>query len=105
MSLGGFYLFSEAVVAEEDRYVEPSSIVEIRETGGGQYVRPGCPPPQVLNAQLPAKLAKLVFSSPAGTMGPPSVSGRTGPGSVRVSEIDLSSPLNYGTPSPGSSIR
>ena len=24
---------------------------------------------------------------------------------MRVSEIDLSSPLNYGTPSPGSSIR
>jgi len=50
-------------------------------------------------------LAAPLPSSPAGTMGPPSVSGRTGPGSVRVSEIDLSSPLNYGTPSPGSSIR
>merc|ERR1719186_2287724 len=44
-------------------------------------------------------------------MNPPSVSGmddqpRGGPGSVMVSEIDLSSPLNYGTPSSvGSSLR
>jgi len=50
-------------------------------------------------------LAARLPSSPATLMGPPSVGPRGGPGSVRVSEIDLSSPLNYGTPSPGSSIR
>jgi len=51
-------------------------------------------------------LAAPLPSSPAvGAMGPPSV-GPGGPGSVRVSEIDLSSPLNYGTPSSaGSSLK
>ena len=39
--------------------------------------------------------APVVDNQPHG--GPPSVYG--GPGSVLVSEIDLSSPLNYGTPS------
>lgn len=51
--------------------------------------------------------APLPVSSP---MAPPSVAPpeqpRGGPGSVMVSEIDLSSPLNYGTPSSiGSSLR
>jgi len=51
-------------------------------------------------------LAARLPSSPATFGAPPSVGmPRGGPGSVRVSEIDLSSPLNYGTPSPGSSIR
>jgi len=50
-------------------------------------------------------LANPLPSSPATFGGPPSVGPRGGPGSVRVSEIDLSSPLHYGTPSPGSSIR
>merc|ERR1719435_768528 len=47
-------------------------------------------------------LANPLPSSPATFGGPPSVGPRGGPGSVRVSEIDLSSPLHYGTPSPGS---
>jgi len=57
-----------------------------------------------------SELAAPLPSSPA-NMNPPSVGGiddqpRGGPGSVMVSEIDLSSPLNYGTPSSvGSSLR
>jgi len=59
-----------------------------------------------------SELAAPLPSSPA-IMNPPSVGGvdniyttRGGPGSVMVSEIDLSSPLNYGTPSSvGSSLR
>ena len=57
-----------------------------------------------------SELAAPLPSSPA-NMNPPSVGGmddqpRGGPGSVMVSEIDLSSPLNYRTPSSvGSSLR
>ena len=53
-----------------------------------------------------SELAAPLPSSPAGAaMPPPRYPGplsdlldMRGPGSVRVSEIDLSSPLNYGTP-------
>ena len=41
--------FLEAALPEKDRYVQPSSIVKIRETGRGQYVRPGCPSPKVIH--------------------------------------------------------
>lgn len=47
---------------------------------------------------IKAALDPPVPSSPATFGGPPSVGPRGGPGSVRVSEIDLSSPLHYGTP-------
>ena len=55
-----------------------------------------------------SELAAPLPSSPASLMPPPTPSDqpRGGPGSVMVSEIDLSSPLNYGTPSSvGSSLR
>ena len=55
-----------------------------------------------------SELAAPLPSSPASLMPPPTPSEqpRGGPGSVMVSEIDLSSPLNYGTPSSvGSSLR
>ena len=55
-----------------------------------------------------SELAAPPPSSPASLMPPPTPSDqpRGGPGSVMVSEIDLSSPLNYGTPSSvGSNLR
>jgi hypothetical protein len=61
-----------------------------------------CGDPGTSKSQLLQYVYNLIPSSPAN---PLSVGPRGGPGSVRVSEIDLSSPLNYGTPSPGSSIR
>ena len=56
-----------------------------------------------------SELAAPLPSPPASAMLPPptpSDQPRGGPGSVLVSEIDLSSPMNYGTPSSvGSSLR
>ena len=56
-----------------------------------------------------SELAAPLPSSPASAMMPPptpSDQPRGGPGSVMVSEIDLSSPMNYGTPSSvGSSVK
>ena len=56
-----------------------------------------------------SELAAPLPSSPASALMPPptpSDQPRGGPGSVMVSEIDLSSPMNYGTPSSvGSSVK
>ena len=55
-----------------------------------------------------SELAAPLPSSPASLMPPPTPTDqpRGGPGSVMISGIDLSSPLNYGTPSSdGSNLR
>jgi len=49
----------------------------------------------VIQSKKSGAATAFIDNQPHG--GPPSVYG--GPGSVLVSEIDLSSPLNYGTPS------